>query len=192
MKGECNSKRKENFLSYYNLSDRIIFWIKQAASGNRKAVFIAPVGTVFIYENNAILCSANQSRDAKSCVSQAMIRYLFGRWNAFRCCVFCLWDARFCVSTGEDALFIGVMKCLLLLRFLLVRRKILRLYWADAIIISCKTQWNVRRDFALHKYAKTFPETHKHSSSTSRECRRNLWKHIRRQIREFWDVLLMC
>lgn len=25
MKGECNSKRKENFLSYYNLSDRIIF-----------------------------------------------------------------------------------------------------------------------------------------------------------------------
>ena len=101
MKGECNSKRKENFLSYYNLSDRIIFWIKQAASGNRKAVFIAPVGTVFIYENNAILCSANQSRDAKSCVSQAMIRYSFERWNAFRCCVFCLWDARFCVSTGR-------------------------------------------------------------------------------------------
>ena len=100
MKGECNSKRKENFLSYYNLSDRIIFWTKQAASGNRKAVFIAPVGTVFIYENNAILCSANQSRDAKSCVSQAMIRYLFGRWNAFRCHVFCSWDARFCVSTG--------------------------------------------------------------------------------------------
>ena len=25
MKGGCNSKRKENFLSYYNLSDRIIF-----------------------------------------------------------------------------------------------------------------------------------------------------------------------
>ena len=25
MKAECNSKRKENFLSYYNLSDRIIF-----------------------------------------------------------------------------------------------------------------------------------------------------------------------
>ena len=74
MKGECNSKRKENFLSYYNLSDRIIFWTKQAASGNRKAVFIAPVGTVFIYENNAILCSANQSRDAKSCVSQARMR----------------------------------------------------------------------------------------------------------------------
>jgi len=68
-----------------------------------------------------------------------------------------------------DMLFIGVMKCLSLLCFLLVRRKILRLYWggfaiclgdempfvaalfvretqdfaslqADAIIISCKTQ----------------------------------------------------
>ena len=42
--------------------------------------------------------------------------------------------------TSMDMLFIGVMECLSLLRFLLVRRKILRLYWADAIIISCKTQ----------------------------------------------------
>ena len=39
-----------------------------------------------------------------------------------------------------DMLFIGAMKYISLLRFLLVRRKILRLYWADAIIISCKTQ----------------------------------------------------
>ena len=39
-----------------------------------------------------------------------------------------------------DMLFIGMMKCLSLPCFLLVRRKILRLYWADAIIISCKTQ----------------------------------------------------
>ena len=39
-----------------------------------------------------------------------------------------------------DMLFVWVMECLSLLRFLFVRRKILRLYWADAIIISCKTQ----------------------------------------------------
>jgi len=53
---------------------------------------------------------------------------------------FCSLDARFCVSTGEDMLFIGAMKYISLPRFLFGRRKILRLYWADAIIISCKTQ----------------------------------------------------
>ena len=35
----------------------------------------------------------------------------------------------------EDALLIEAIKCLLLLRLLLVRRKILRLYWARAVIV---------------------------------------------------------
>ena len=49
-------------------------------------------------------------------------------------------------------LFIGVLKCLLLLCFLLVRRKILRLYWGGyaiclgnempfvAVLFACETQ----------------------------------------------------
>ena len=53
--------------------------------------------------------------------------FLFGRRKILR-------------LTSVYILFVVVMKCLSLLRFLLVRRKILRLYWADAIIISCKTQ----------------------------------------------------
>ena len=43
-------------------------------------------------------------------------------------------DAKFCVSTGEDAPFIGMMKYLPLPRFLLGRRKILRLYWGGCAI----------------------------------------------------------
>ena len=100
---------------------------------------------------------ANQSRDAKSCVSQARMRYKQMRLYACHCCdwypgdarmaldsgediawhycIFCLWDARFCVSTGEDALLIEAIICLALPHFLPGRRKILRLYWADAIII---------------------------------------------------------
>ena len=34
-----------------------------------------------------------------------------------------------------DMLFIGVMKCLSLLRFLFVRRKILRLYWLTPLLL---------------------------------------------------------
>ena len=35
-----------------------------------------------------------------------------------------------------DMLFVWVMKFISLLSFLFVRRKILRLYWADAIVVT--------------------------------------------------------
>ena len=62
------------------------------------------------------------------------MRYLLRCWNACRCRTFYSGDARFCVSTGEDAPFIGMMKYLPLPRFLLGRRKILRLYWGGCAI----------------------------------------------------------
>ena len=43
-------------------------------------------------------------------------------------------DAKSCVSTGEDALFIEMLECLALPHFLLGRRKILRLYWGGCAI----------------------------------------------------------
>ena len=57
------------------------------------------------------------SRDAKSCVSQAAMLHLLRWWNTNHCRVFCSGDAKFCVSTGEDAPFIEAMKCLSLPRF---------------------------------------------------------------------------
>ena len=43
-------------------------------------------------------------------------------------------DAKSCVYTGEDALFIEMLEYLPLPRFLLGRRKILRLYWGGCAI----------------------------------------------------------
>jgi hypothetical protein len=62
------------------------------------------------------------------------MRYLLRCWNACRCRTFYSGDAKSCVSTGEDAPFIGMMKYLPLPRFLLGRRKILRLYWGGCAI----------------------------------------------------------
>ena len=62
------------------------------------------------------------------------MRYLLRCWNACRCRTVYSGDAKSCVSTGEDAPFIGMMKYLPLPRFLLGRRKILRLYWGGCAI----------------------------------------------------------
>ena len=92
---------------------------------------------------------ANQSRDAKFCVSQARMRNkqmrnmpaiaaLFARetqgWAINKCDYAPVITAFFARETQGGAINKCEI-CLSLPRFLLGRRKILRLYWADAIII---------------------------------------------------------
>ena len=68
----------------------------------RKILRLYRLTPLFLFMGNYMMvCSANQSRDAKFCVSQACICYLLWRWNAFHCRVFCSGDAKFCVSTGR-------------------------------------------------------------------------------------------
>ena len=60
------------------------------------------LSTVNVFYNS----QASQSRDAKSCVSQARIRNMSRRLYACHWCVCCTGDARFCVSTGLAPSFI--------------------------------------------------------------------------------------
>ena len=60
------------------------------------------LSTVNVFYNS----QASQSRDAKSCVSQARVRNMSRRLYACHWCVCCTGDARFCVSTGLAPSFI--------------------------------------------------------------------------------------
>ena len=84
---------------------------------------------VCFWEYIILLCADEKSRDAKSCVSQARMRNKLRRLCACHYCVFCPGDAR-------NAFITSISLYALYCHGLLVRRKILRLYLADAIVIS--------------------------------------------------------
>ena len=76
-----------------------IFEVRQATFGNMKAYFHCPCLRCFTHDMTLYYTCTMQSRDAKSCVSQARRRNKM-RWGyACHCRTFCSGDARFCVST---------------------------------------------------------------------------------------------
>ena len=112
----------------------------------RKILRLYRLTPLLLFMGNCMMvCTANQSRDAKSCVSQACICYLLEWWNAFRCCVFCSGDAKFCVSTGRTTSLFhvkhsemcgGILHCINMQRYFRKRINIHRQLHESAAGIS--------------------------------------------------------